>query len=269
MIYIDEDNVGQGEFFVPSFETDCFYKAKPAFYFGLNQEIGGLHAGEKGCAIENIYTEEGKTWMILRTRMEVHKYVKWTDTLTFKTWCQEGYRLYAPRFIETFDKKDGSRVFESGTWWVIMDMIKKRPCKPSVFEDRIPYGNKEKYYKSPEFPPFPSSDEYHGEILPEYDIKVNYYDTDYNRHVNNISYVNWALDVYPKEFLDSYEPYFMDAKWERQSYLTDKLTAITVGKTETSLTDENPELLTKILRKDENGEVESVFEMSSIWRRKL
>ena len=103
MFYIDDDNVGHDDVFVKSMDCDCFYKARPSFYFGLNQELGGLHATAKGCGLKKILDEEKKTWMIIRTRMEIQKLTDWTDTLSLRTWCQEGYHLYGPRVVECID----------------------------------------------------------------------------------------------------------------------------------------------------------------------
>ena len=268
MFYVDDENVGHyPDYFVLSTDTDCFYRAKPAFFFGLNQELGGLHAAEKGCALKKIYDEEKKTWMILRTRMEIHSLPKWTDTLEGITWCQEGYKLYGPRFIEIRNKTTGEKVFESGSYWVIMDLERKRPCKPNIFQDRLPFADKEKHWKDPVFPLFPSFDEFSGEKIEEKPVLINYYDTDYNRHVNNISYVNWTLDALSHDFLDSYYPTLIDVKWEKQSYLEDNLIVKTHAKENHGFNSDKPVLLSQVIRKNKDQE-EEVFSALSEWTKR-
>ncbi len=261
MFYIDDENVGHDDVFVKSMDCDCFYKARPSFYFGLNQELGGLHAKEKGCGLKKIFDEEKKTWMIIRTRMEISKMADWTDTLSLSTWCQEGYRLYGPRFINCIDKKTGENVFTSGSWWIVMDLERKRPCKPNCFEDRLPYADKTKHYIDPTFPPHPSVDEFSDKRLDDWNVEINYYDTDYNRHVNNISYVNWILDAFPKSFLDEYRPTLIDAKWEKQSFLTDNLVVETFKKANSQ------SFLSRIIRKTDNDD-QIVFQSLTEWTRK-
>lgn len=256
MFYIDEENVGHDDIFVKSIDCDCFYKARPSFYFGLNQELGGLHANTKGCGLKKIYDEEQKTWMIIRTRMEIDKIVDWTDTLSLRTWCQEGFKLYAPRAVEAYDKASGESVFKTLSWWVVMDLAKKRPCRPNVFDERLPLADKEKHYASPMLPQYPDESEFSIKLSPM-DVSINYYDTDYNRHVNNISYVNWMLDSFPKTFLDEYRPKLIDVKWEKQSFLEDHLVVHTLKKENTE------EYLTTITRGDE-----CVFRGLSEWVKK-
>lgn len=258
MFYVDEENVGHDEVFVKSMDCDCFYKARPSFYFGLNQELGGLHAKEKGCDLKHIYDKEKKTWMILRTRMDISKMANWTDTLSFRTWCQEGYRLYGPRAIEAADKETGEPVFSTLSWWVIMDLARNRPCKPDFYADRLPFADKDTYFKDPVLPAFPTIDDFPDGKLDDLKISINYYDTDYNRHVNNISYVNWILDAFPKQFLDEYMPMLIDVKWEKQSFLTDNLFVETFKKK-----GDNPSFLSRIIR-----DGECVFEGLTQWRKK-
>ena len=260
MFYIDDDNVGHDDVFVKSMDCDCFYKARPSFYFGLNQELGGLHATAKGCGLKKIFDEEKKTWMIIRTRMEIQKLADWTDTLSLRTWCQEGYHLYGPRMVECIDSKTKDAIFNTSSWWVVMDMERKRPCKPDCFKDRLPFANKDRYYKNPALAPIPALEEFKGEALPDWDIKINYYDTDYNRHINNISYINWTLDAFPKTFLDEFMPSIIDVKWERQSFLTDKLVVKTYAD------ENNTSFLSRIIRENEPQEI--VFEAYTAWKKK-
>ena len=245
---------------IKSMDTDCFYYAKPTFYFGLNQEIGGLHATAKGVGVEQLYNKEKKTWMIIRTRMHINKLAHWPQDLKVTTWCQEGYRLYCPRAVKAYDES-GAELFAAENWWVVMDLERKRPCKPDFILPYLPPAEKEKYYFDPAFPQFPKIEEYSDKPLEPWSIKINYYDTDYNRHVNNISYVSWILDALPKSFLDSYMPSLLDVKWEKQCFLTDDLYVLTYSKN--GYDSERPELFSRIVRGDE-----VVFEALSEWRKR-
>lgn len=269
MLYITEDNTGlDDELFVRSTDTDCFYRARPSFFFQVNQELGGLHAALLGCSLKTIYDEEKKTWMIIRTRMNIYSFPFWRDILSCLTWYQEGYKLYSPRFCEVKNKTTGEKVFDSTSHWIVMDIERMRPCRPDVFKDRLPYGNKEKFNKDPSLPPFPQKDEFLHKPIKDTKVTINYYDTDYNRHVNNISYINWSLDALPHEFLDSFKPKVMDTKWEKQTYFEDNLVVRTYSKEENLLNSKAPTLFSSIVRIKENGEEESVFSMVSEWEER-
>lgn len=260
MFYVDNNNIGHDEIFVKSIDTDSFYDAKPSFYFGLNQEMGGLHANEKGCGLKTLRDEENKTWMIIRSRMELGKLAKWTDVLSLDTWYQEGHRIYSPRMIECFDKKTGELAFSSCSWWIVMDLERNRPCRPDVFKEKLPFAEKTLRWKDPALSPYPSLEEFASEPFSSNAVTISYYDTDYNKHVNNISYVTWAMESFPKEFLDANRPTLIDVKWEKQSFLGDALEA----RTYKSLDGES--FMTKIYRKEEAGEETEVFTALTKWK---
>ena len=259
MFYVDSNNVGHDEVFIKSMDTDSLYYAKPSLYFGLNQEMGGLHANEMGCGLKKLRDEDDKTWMIIRTRMELGKAAKWMDTLSLDTWYQEGYRIYSPRMIECRDKDTGEMVFNSCSWWIVMDLQKKRPCRPDVFKDILPFADNREIWKDPALPQYPDISEFEEEPFSGSDIKISYYDTDYNQHVNNISYVTWAMESFPKAWLDCNRPTLCDIKWEKQSFGGDTLYSKTFRHKDGS------SFLTKIYRKEEEGEDTVVLTALTEW----
>ena len=143
-----------------------------------------------------------------------------------------------------------------------MDLERMRPCRPDVFSKKLPFAEKSLRWKDPALPPYPSMDTFIQDAFSEKDISISYYDTDYNKHVNNISYVTWAMESFPKEFLDSNRPTSIDVKWEKQSFLGDTLKAKTFKSKEKDL------YMTKIYRIEPTGEELEVFTAVSEWKSK-
>ncbi|MBQ0071878.1 MAG: hypothetical protein KBS81_08525 [Spirochaetales bacterium] len=262
MITVDEEQIGRGSGYIMSADCDSFYKAKVSHYFGISQEAAGVHAAVKGCGLKKMMDEEGRTWMILRTRMKLGRMADWMDTYRIETWCQEGYRLFCPRIVRAFGEKD-ELLFETQNHWVIMNVRNGRPERPSYVDSKLLYPDKEKYWFDPAFPKFPSEEEFQGEKLEDYAVSVNYYDYDYNRHVNNISYVNWMMEAFPFEFQNEYRPENIDVEWKKQCHYGDKLTV------ETTRDKENPlRFFTSIKREGEDGTKEVAFHAVSEWIKK-
>ena len=243
MLNIGPDNIGRDSSYFQSTDTDGFYTVKPQKYFGISQEVAGVHATLKGAGLKDMLDKEGRTWMILRTQMTISKYASWCDEYDIETWCQEGYRLYCPRYVEARDKKTGELLFNSKNLWVIMDLVKNRHCDPAL-------------------PKFPQEEEYTISETEPYLVKVNYYDTDYNRHVNNIVYVNWLMESFPHEYLDQYLPEFFDVEWKKQCHWGDEIKVVTKKK------EGSEEYYTKILHKDSDGNEEVVFHAITKWRKR-
>ena len=79
MLKLDENNIGHDSSYFMSPDTDGFYKVKVQRYFGLSQEVAGFHAALKGAGLKEMLDKEGRTWMILRTRMNINKIASWMD----------------------------------------------------------------------------------------------------------------------------------------------------------------------------------------------
>ncbi len=262
MLRIDENNIGRDEGYFMSTDTDNEYIVKPVKYFGLSQEEAGLHAALRGAALKEMLDTEGRTWMILRTRMTIGKYAKWTDEYRIETWCQKGFRLYCPRCVRAFDK-DENLLFSAESLWIVMDMTRMRPERPSYIEPRLPEVGDKSLLFNPDFERFPDPEEYTGAEFSDERIHIDYYDYDYNRHVNNLSYINWMISSFPPEYLDDHRPSFIDCEWKKQCHFEDRLYAVTKRR---NASDE--EYYTSIYRQTEDGEKEVVFHAVSKWKEK-
>ena len=262
MLVIGEDNIGRDSSYFQSTDTDGFYTARPQKYFGLSQEVAGCHAALNGAGLKDMLDNEGRTWMILRTQMTIGKYASWLDEFDIETWCQEGYRLYCPRFVEARDKKTGEMLFQSKNLWVIMDVVRNRPEKPSYIDDRLAYVSPELRHFDPALSKFPQEDEFTVDVTKSFKIDVSYYDTDYNRHVNNISYINWLMESFPHDFLDQNLPEFFDVEWKKQCHWGDEI------RVETKKKEGSEEYYTKILLKTKTGEDEVAFHAVTRWRKR-
>lgn len=262
MMTIDEFNIGHDSGYFQATDTDNEYVVKPVKYFGLSQEEGGVHATLRGANLKKMMDTEHRTWMILRTRMKIERYAKWMDEYRAETWCQKGFKLFCPRCVRAFNKK-GELLFNAESLWIVMNMERLRPEKPEYIESRLPEcGDKARLF-NPDFPKFDSVEDYKGDVFSDERISINYYDYDYNRHVNNISYINWMMLSFPPEFLDRKRPSFIDCEWRKQCHFEDELYARSISKEKESNT-----FFTTIYRKTQDGGEEVVFHAVSTWEDK-
>ena len=261
MLKIDEQNIGRDEGYFMSTDTDNEYIVKPVKYFGLSQEEAGLHAALKGASLKEMLDKEGRTWMILRTRMHIMSYPSWGDSYRIETWCQKGFKLYCPRCVRAFDR-DNNLIFSSENLWIVMNVERMRPERPEYIEPRLPEVGDKTLLFNPDFGHFPTEDEYTGRTFSDEEIHIDYYDYDYNRHVNNLSYVNWMMSSFSPEYLDTHRPSFIDCEWKKQCHYEDRLFARSVKKNE-----DEEKYFTSIYRLTDGGE-EVVFHAVSEWKEK-
>ncbi len=262
---IDEHNIAHTQFTTYSYEADCFFDARLAFYFQIIQEAAGNHAAVRGCSIPALH-EEGNTWVITRSKIEVHRYTQWPEQVITETWAQEPIRLHLPRVIRAFDEQ-GYPIFTAKTYWALIDLKSGRPLRPTSMSERIG------------LPPLEmqmdlsltgrlSYEDSHCTTLVTYKPKIQYLDTDSNQHVNNISYLNWALESLPSEFRDRAKVAEADISWIRQTFSGDDITVVTGSVNEKILSGDEGLLYHKIVRKEKDGSMTTVWEGTTRWENR-
>ncbi len=261
---IDNDNVAYRDYYVRASDTDMFYHATVPFYFSAIQEMGGEHAAELGISIEDLQRERNWTWVITRTRVRFFGTSSWRDTVNLVTWPQQPYRLHCPRVVEGF--LNNEKLFEAMTLWAVIDLERKRPVRPAEVMSDISPAPADKYFIDPEIGKIMKYTD--AEKLREYPIyrpEPEYYDIDYNKHVNNVVYLRWIMEAMDEDILKAYRPSMIDVQWEHQTFSHDNIYG------QTALTCDDGEKLSFVHRimKEEYGKDDTVlFEACSEWVKK-
>ena len=180
---VTERNTGEEKILIRGADTDRFNDASIPFFFSICQDAGGFHAGLFGFSAEELMGKHNWTWMILRSRIRFHKIPHLGDTIKVETWAQPSFHLFFPRVINGYTD-NGEPVFEAMTHWVLFDIARKRPLRPSTLDFPIP---DESIRKDPKLGKMPDWDDVKKlEILPSYAPECSYYDVDLNKHINNV-----------------------------------------------------------------------------------
>lgn len=265
MLRIEEDNTAHDIIEVRASDTDRFYKAGIPFFFSVCQEVGGLHAAQRGVSIVDLMNNEKKTWVIVRNRITFGEIPGWGDEIEVTTWPQAGFHLYCPRVVEA-RTRDGRKVFEAMTHWVVMDLERKRPVRPGEIDKRIGLPDKDKFFVDPDIGKITKFDNAGIiEKLPDSYPRPEYYDIDYNRHINNVVYIRWMLSGLPEDFLNSFRPELVDVAWLSQTFAHDSIHVETAF---TEKTGDRASLAHRIMRREEGREDTTLFEACSSWVRK-
>ncbi len=266
LVLIDEHNIAHSTFTTYSYETDCFAQARLAFYFQIVQEAAGIHAGLRGCSITDLH-KEGKTWVITRSSMEIMRYTCWPQVIKVQTWAQDPIRLHLPRVVKGLDEQ-GNTLFIAKTHWAIIDLSSSRPLRPMDMSLRIglPPVEDAEHHLDMTLPR--AQEEEDLVLLCSYRPTIAYLDTDRNLHVNNISYLNWALESLPSSFRNRSKAASVDVSYLRQTFLEDSLIVSTYAQDAEALFRDNPTLHHKILRQEKDGTTTLVWQGTTVWNRR-
>jgi acyl-ACP thioesterase len=180
-------------FAVHTYETDAFGALSAPALSDFLIEAAGFHATSLGVGIETLMAK-GLTWVLVRQRLEVFAPVRFGQTLEVETWPAGIDRLAALRDFVVRDA-GGAEIARANTQWFVLDLATRKPVRPeAVLDPRFPRDQ-----TPPVLEPTP------GKLpeLREWEFQkrfhVRYADIDVNLHVNNGSYVAWALEAVPRD----------------------------------------------------------------------
>ena len=159
------------------------------------QEIAGIHADKLGVGI-HLLQSEGITWMLSRLKLEVGRDVPWGEELKIRTWPSGTRgRLTATRDFTGSDRH-GDEVFRGVSEWMTVNLAERKLVRlPDGFASLAPEGTP-KLELGESGGKFAALGDVHGRSR----ILVRRSDHDFNDHVNNVHYVEWALESVPEEY---------------------------------------------------------------------
>jgi medium-chain acyl-[acyl-carrier-protein] hydrolase len=175
----------EGRFPVHSYAVDAFGTLALPALAGYLQEVAGRHATALGCGVDALRAR-GLTWVLSRQRVEIVAPVSLGDEVEITTWPSGVERLFVYR--EFTVKRDGAEVARASTAWLVLDVEKRRPVRP---DEVIDGALRPRLAAVAPLSPRLSAP---GAASRERHFDVRYAEIDGNRHVNNTSYLAWALE---------------------------------------------------------------------------
>ena len=184
---------------VRSGETDARGRVSLVAVCELLQESAARHAVTLGVGAD-VLSLRGLAWVLVEWRVEMERHPVWRDELTVETWPSDLSERFATRDFRLVSS-DGGEIGRATSRWAILDVARRRPVRMPDLVRAIPRPARERALPgglSRLAPPDPP------ETL--LDVAVRWADLDRNGHVNNLSYVAWAVESVPRELLHEATP---------------------------------------------------------------
>lgn len=179
------------DYFIHFHDTDNDGKLSIIALMRYFEEIALLQSEELGVGMD-FYNMHNVGWLLLKWDITVKHYPGFSENIKIKTIPAAFKGSFANREYYVFDSSE-NLIAEANTLWIFVDTNIKKPTK-------IPYEIHEKYLSSNrsdyEFTKLteitlPASKDYGRQIA------VRDGDIDFNGHVNNRRYAEWALELVP------------------------------------------------------------------------
>ena len=173
-------------FSVHGYDVDAFHTLAVPALAGYLEEVAAHHATDLGCGLDAL-AGRGLTWVLVRQRIELSTPIALGDELTITTWPSGIDRLLVSReFVVA--RAEGEEVARASTRWLLLDVATRRPIRPDDVLDAALRPVRERVAEIAARLAAP------GAGAAERTFDVRFSDIDVNRHVNNTSYVAWALE---------------------------------------------------------------------------
>ena len=183
-------------YFVHYFSTDIKRNLRVTSLMKFFEDIAVLQSENLNAGLD-YYEKEKCAWVMYKWDVKIYKYPKFMDEIKIITIPNAYKKFYANRLFEVRDKND-ELLAEGNSIWIFLNTENKRPkAVPQIFGELYEMNPDAEIIniENPEPP---------KKITHEKEFQVRYYDIDTNDHVNNVQYVEWALEAIPIEIKNNY-----------------------------------------------------------------
>ncbi len=205
------------DFTVRAYEIDPRGRASVQTLCNYLQEAAGRHARALGVSVEQLL-DKNLTWVLTRLHVQIDAYPELWEKVTVETWPSGQNGLYATR--DFFLKAEDRIIARATSAWLVLDVARRRPIRTPAFitEIRTPDRTRALEDDLGKLPPF-------EEPTHELPFRVRYSDLDLNAHVNNVRYVEWAVEAVPQAIFETHRPTEIEVHFRAETNLNDTVLA--------------------------------------------
>lgn len=201
-------------------ETGINGTLKPVNTFNYFQNIASDHCAELGISALDLLPHN-LAWVVFRYEIKILRYPIWKDELHFATWRYPHRNLYELRRFDVTDK-DGNLMIQAKSSWILTRLDTKKPVRLNRNLPSHLFENLQDIIEDdlPALQPRERTD-----LTRNFTARMH--DLDFNRHVNNAVYVEWALESVPPEIAERYRPDHIIVNFIGESLYNDKIVSTT------------------------------------------
>jgi medium-chain acyl-[acyl-carrier-protein] hydrolase len=207
------------------FEMNEFGVASPTTILTLLEETAADHCYSINYSLYQL-AEQKIGWVLISGIMQMERYPSYKEKITIRTWLSKYTTIKGFRENIIYDEQNNIIGRAKGLW-VFFDIDRRRPVQ--IFDDimeKWSFCNEESidYNISKKIKAVENSDY-------ELSFKVNKYDTDMIKHVNNIRYLQWVVESVPDEIIDNYYLYPIDGRFIAEAHYGQTIISLTKNDT--------------------------------------
>ena len=170
-------------------DADMMGKAQLSAICNYLQLSAGNQAIDMGFGYDDVLAKN-QVWVIVGLLLKMERYPGWRDMVFVETWPKGIDRLIAFRDFRIFDEQ-GRKIGAATSSWMILDIESRRPKPVDIVKDKMHLALPENALDKN-----PHMIRDTGPLNERYVHTARYSEIDFNGHVNNTRYVDWAMDAF-------------------------------------------------------------------------
>ncbi len=204
---------------IPYFLIDKDRKLRITALLQFLEDMAIRHSEACGVGLD-YYHKNGVAWVLAKWDVEIFSYPGFNQQVTITTIPTSFRSFFGFRMLEVRDEND-ELLARAHTLWVFVDTKRKKPI-PVTDELVRAYGlTRDQKEPLPIDAPAPPVSE---EMQAMFQVRPS--DIDTNRHVNNIRFVEWALDTLPVDFTQNHSVRRVLVDYRKELKFGEPVTAI-------------------------------------------
>ena len=185
------------DYFIHYYDSDLNKKATISSLLRFFEDIAILHSEHVKLGID-YYSRHNVGWVLYKWDIKINRYPDFMETIKVRTKASylKGFQAY--RYFNIMDS-GGVQIAEANSMWLFVNPLTRRPMKITgdIFDG---YKVNKNNMTELEFGEIDSI----GSIDAERQFDIRHMDIDTNNHVNNIKYVEWALELVPINIMQNH-----------------------------------------------------------------
>jgi len=161
-------------------------------------------------------------WVLYKWDITMNSYPLLNETIKVETYAYSLNRFYAYRKYEISDDT-GNIIGQADSVWILINTDRRRPMRitKDMYEVYgIDNSTNNKPIEIEKILPI-------NKVDSEKSFRVRYSDIDTNKHVNNVKYVDWALETVPKDIVLNYQLKNIKVTYEKETTYGETITVST------------------------------------------
>lgn len=190
-------NIFSKQYTIEIYDVDSNYRCK---YSSLMNYLWDIVVSQSDSLGE---TDNGLinncAWVLLKYDLTIVEYPKFRDTITVETDIVGIKKLYGYRSFK-IKTSEGTIIASGISTAVLIDLDKRRPVRISPKQCKL-YGLEKELEENIPLDDFMQPEDFKYSK----DYRVRHSDIDINQHVNNVKYIEMAVDTLPRTILNAHE----------------------------------------------------------------